>query len=251
MTETAPTEPLQEPSVEKPKPERNWRGYLKEYAIIVVGVLTALGAQQAVETLHDRQRAAQARDSIRSEIVRNLSYMNARKRVEACIGKKLDEVDGLIAASAAGKLPPDPIWIGLPLGLLMLDGKYKAAVQSGSVSLLPTTEQGFYSGLYSEFETYWQQATLEYAAWSDLRVLEKHPPPSPILDWQLRSAMQKARSARWGLSVLRDIAMRDGAAIGIKPGRREWIDPTACLPLHTARAEALKTVRDGAVDEQP
>ena len=45
MTETAPTEPPQEPPVEKPK--RNWRGFLKEYAVIVIGVLTALAAQQA------------------------------------------------------------------------------------------------------------------------------------------------------------------------------------------------------------
>jgi hypothetical protein len=28
------------------KPKRNWRGWLKEYAVIVIGVLTALAAEQ-------------------------------------------------------------------------------------------------------------------------------------------------------------------------------------------------------------
>ena len=52
--------------VHKPKPIRNWREFLKEYAIIVIGVLTALAAEQAVETLHEHGRASQARTSIRA-----------------------------------------------------------------------------------------------------------------------------------------------------------------------------------------
>ena len=38
--------------IHKPKPWHNVREFLKEYAIIVVGVLTALAAEQAVEWLH-------------------------------------------------------------------------------------------------------------------------------------------------------------------------------------------------------
>jgi hypothetical protein len=44
--------------IHKPKSWRGWREFLKEYLIIVVGVLTALGAEQAVEWLHWRQLAA-------------------------------------------------------------------------------------------------------------------------------------------------------------------------------------------------
>jgi len=36
----------------KPKPWHGLREFLKEYVIIVVGVLTALGGEQAVEWLH-------------------------------------------------------------------------------------------------------------------------------------------------------------------------------------------------------
>src|SRR4051812_840457 len=203
--------------IHKPKPIRNWRDFVKEVGIIVLGVCIALAAEQAVETLHERSRAAEARASIHAEIVRNLTYMNLRNANEPCVSRRLDEIDGLIAGSAMGKLPPDPIWVGQARGLIMHDGKYKAATQSGSGSLLSNEEQGIYTDLYAMFDTYWQQAILERAAWSDLRTLEKHPPPSAVLDWQLRSAMQKARNARWSIELTRTVALRDAAQIGVKP----------------------------------
>ena len=111
-----------------------------------------------MEKLHDRARAAEARASIREEITRNLGYMNVREASEACMARRLDEVDGLIAASAAGKLPQDALWIGQPINFIMLDGKYKAATQSGAVSLFGDGEQAAYSSLYALFVTYWEQS---------------------------------------------------------------------------------------------
>lgn len=237
------SEPAPQPAdmkTETPEKLRNWRVYLKEYAVIVIGVLTALAAQQAAEWLNDRHRATEARASIRAEIARNLAYMNVRNANEACVTRRLDEVDGLIAASAAGKALPDPIWIGQALGLIMHDGNYRAATQSGAVSLFPREEQAIYTDLYAMFGTYWQHALQERAAWADLRTLERHPPPSAILDWQLRSAMQRARSARWGLQLTRAVAIRDARQMGVVPARPEAITYSSCLPLNTPRAEALK-----------
>ena len=48
----------------KPKPWHGVREFLKEYLIIVVGVLTALAAEQAVEWLHWRHEAAQAEEEL-------------------------------------------------------------------------------------------------------------------------------------------------------------------------------------------
>ncbi|MBV9062475.1 MAG: hypothetical protein JOY77_06055, partial [Alphaproteobacteria bacterium] len=39
--------------IHKPKPIRNWREFLKEVGIIVLGVSIALGAEQAVEAIHE------------------------------------------------------------------------------------------------------------------------------------------------------------------------------------------------------
>jgi len=232
--------------IHKPKPVHNWREFLKEYAIIVLGVITALLGEQAVEKLHDRARAAEARASIREEIARNLGYMNVREASEACMARRLDEVDGLIAASAAGKLPQDALWIGQPINFIMLDGKYKAATQSGTVSLFGDGEQAAYSSLYALFVTYWEQSQGEMHTWSDLRALEKHPPPSPVLDWQLRSAVQQARVARYGVELSRQVALHDAAGMGVAPARyKNLAMPPACIPLHTPREAALKLVSYG------
>jgi hypothetical protein len=227
--------------IHKPKPVRSWRELFSEIGIIVLGVSIALAAEQAVETLHNRDRAATARANIRAEIATELGRMNAREATEACVARRLDEVDGLIAASAAGKLPPDALWIGQPVAYIMIDGKYRAAVQSGAVSLFGDQEQAAYAGLYAVFVTYWEQVQEEAKAWGDLRTLEKHPAPSPVLDWQLRSAMQRARIARYSVDLSRENALRTATVIGVTPARARSIPmPSPCIPLHTAREKALK-----------
>jgi len=227
--------------IHKPRPWHNLREFAKEYVIIVLGVVTALAGEQLVEKLHDRARAAEARASIREEIARNLGYMEIREASEACMSKRLDEVDGLIADYARGVSPPQTLWIGQPFNTIMLDGEYKAATQSGAVSLFDNAEQAAYSSLYAVFATYWQQSLDEMRAWGDLRTTEKRPPWSPVLDWQLRSAMQQARNARYAIGLSRQVALRDASRTGIAPGH---IDnsrtPPVCVPINTPRAEALK-----------
>jgi len=52
----------------KPKPWHGLREFLKEYLIIVVGVLTALGGEQVVEWLHQRTELREARAALREEV---------------------------------------------------------------------------------------------------------------------------------------------------------------------------------------
>jgi hypothetical protein len=46
--------------IHKPKSWHGWREFLKEHAIIVVGVLTALAAEYSVVWLHDHHAADEA-----------------------------------------------------------------------------------------------------------------------------------------------------------------------------------------------
>ena len=54
--------------IHKAKPWHGLREFLKEYTIIVVGVLTALGAEQGVEWLHWAHKVEDGRAAIRSEL---------------------------------------------------------------------------------------------------------------------------------------------------------------------------------------
>ncbi len=51
----------------KPKSWHGWREFLKEYAIIVVGVATALAAEQAVEWWHWKNQVTESRALIATE----------------------------------------------------------------------------------------------------------------------------------------------------------------------------------------
>jgi hypothetical protein len=64
--------------IHKPKPIHNWREFLKEYAIIVIGVLTALAAEQAVEWLHWQGEVKAARQAIFAEMATNSKFFTSR-----------------------------------------------------------------------------------------------------------------------------------------------------------------------------
>jgi hypothetical protein len=252
MTDAAaqipPLTPLAEPKMEihKPKPIHNWREFLKEYAIIVLGVLTALGLEQMVEAIHDRSRIAQARENIRSEIANNVGLMVTRDQTNGCISRRLNEVDGLIRASAAGKLPAGPIWIGVPFLGAMANSQYTSATQSGAVSLMPNQEQSGYARIYAEFEQYHQSELKEESAWGGLRTLENHPANSPVLDWQLRSAMQEARTARFRMESGERALRSESSRLGITVNNfRPFKQQSVCIPLATARADAENMVVKG------
>ena len=93
--------------IHKPKPFHNWREFFKEYAIIVVGVLTALAAEQAVEAWHWRSQVREAREVIASEMAYNLEGAIWRMRTIDCVERRLDSLAKILdEAARTGKLPP-------------------------------------------------------------------------------------------------------------------------------------------------
>ncbi len=65
--------------IHKPKPFHGWREFLKEYGIIVLGVLTALAFEQVVEMIRDHSRAEETRRNVRAEIVANIGLLQRRE----------------------------------------------------------------------------------------------------------------------------------------------------------------------------
>jgi hypothetical protein len=82
--------------IHKPKPWHSFREFLKEYLIIVVGVLTALGAEQAVEALHNASLAREAQASIDKEIRLDLGRVAYRLQQEPCVEQRLGELTALV-----------------------------------------------------------------------------------------------------------------------------------------------------------
>ena len=82
--------------IHKPKPWHGVREFLKEYVIIVVGVLTALGAEQAVEWLHWRHEVASARQTLRPEYLRIVRLVGVRVAQLPCIAERVDALNDIL-----------------------------------------------------------------------------------------------------------------------------------------------------------
>ena len=67
-----------------PKPLHGWREFAGEVGIIVIGVLIALGAEQVVESSHDRLQVEKMRSRLGSELSNNLINVYERLAIDRC-----------------------------------------------------------------------------------------------------------------------------------------------------------------------
>jgi hypothetical protein len=88
--------------IHKPKPWRGVREFLKEYLIIVVGVLTALAAEAGVEWLHWAHQVDEERAALEACDTQRLAVLSATLQ-------RATESGRLPPIGAIGR-PPNPPW---------------------------------------------------------------------------------------------------------------------------------------------
>src|SRR5215469_14774443 len=124
LPESTPTPSRDTVDIHKPHPWHGWREFLKEYGIIVLGVLTALAGEQAVEHLHDRAQVAEARTAIKGEMQLALQNMRNQAVIGPCSARRADELKAWADSYRAGKpltpggrigrvipqWPPNQVW---------------------------------------------------------------------------------------------------------------------------------------------
>lgn len=89
--------------IHKPKPWHGLREFVKEYLIIVVGVLTALAGEQAVEWLHWRHLANEGERHLASGLQDDLAFAADWLMVEPCLRTRLRSLADELAQ-------PGPVW---------------------------------------------------------------------------------------------------------------------------------------------
>jgi hypothetical protein len=92
--------------IHKPKPWHDWRELAKEVGTIVIGVLIALGAEQAVEWLHWRHEVKVAFAEIRGEMAQSSQKLAFRVAAEPCIARRLDALESVIERVAKHEPAP-------------------------------------------------------------------------------------------------------------------------------------------------
>lgn len=198
------------------RPVNGWSGFLTELVIVVLGVLIALGAQQAVDTWRTNRDIADFRAALQAETADNLEAYRGRMLQNACLSRRLDQLaawqrDWQDGAGAA--LDGE---IGRPLAYSLGFSAWETGATSVAARM-PLKERLAYAGLYDSLESYDKLRYREVEAWQGLFAYDGatrlSPPEVNALRGLILSARSTDRSMRTNWPGIRDEAAR----LGIRP----------------------------------
>ena len=202
--------------VHKPKPWHGLREFLKEYLIIVIGVLTALGAEQVVEDLHWRHAVQAQREALDGEIAHRLTVASTRLIQESCIQSRLKELRIVFERHKAGTPMGLKGPVGTPTVLNGGQGVWATSAGSQAMEHMSAEERQRFGHAFQAYAIMDANLAAEVDTWSELGSLDD----AAILemgDWPaLRAAY--VRASYWDMRnrFYADWVLKNDAA-GQKP----------------------------------
>jgi hypothetical protein len=224
--------------IHRPKPWHGLREFLKEYLIIVVGVLTALAAEGAVEALRHRMEATEAAEAIGGEIVSDITRVEQRDFAHGCVQKRLDELAGIVETAAPDGRIRGPSWIGRPPRYAVETARWEAASQSGRVSLLATARQSRLGFIYTTLRYYYDLNNAEQQTWSRLDGLTGLDRLGPDGKLAIKGEIEQGRFYDSSMHQVAALLLSRAAAEGLRPMNRRDPAWVICLPATTPAAQA-------------
>ena len=230
--------------IHKPKPWRGFREFFKEYLIIVVGVLTALGGEQLVERLHWRHQVEATDERLSAEVRSNLTLAYSRLMSQRCYDQRLAGLSeqlrghGHWRGAAIERRPvpaPETIPPLLSAGIMSSaappvymtwhgiwpDSSWSSALSSGATLHMGQDRAQRYAGLYASFASMGEVQTRETSLGSQLSALAFDRELSePERTHFLEVVGQLSFMNVWMASNSRGVIER-AAAVGIRLGKSE------------------------------
>jgi hypothetical protein len=175
-----------------PKPLHGWRVFAGEVGIIVLGVLIALGAQQAVEELQWQSEIRATEAALQEEIMDSVEVVDERLAVSTCLRIRLAEL-GAKLASSHGEWRGDPMRLGdqnagnsgvlpvayrTPRKYLVIDA-WDTAKTSGILDHMPRERVAAYSEIYTQIAHMQQLSDIERGEVPTLTFLSFDGPLDP------------------------------------------------------------------------
>jgi hypothetical protein len=223
-----------------PKPMHGWREFAGEVGVIVLGVLIALGAEQAIDSVHRRSEAREARSEIEAEVVTDITRIKQRALNADCVDARLNEMDQIIDSENSDGTIRRPSLIGRPPRYAIETMRWDAASQSGRVSLLPSDWQAQFGFLYTVLRYHYQTNTEEEAVWSRLNALSGIERITPEVRFALKQDIAQARFDNASLRQVANIILDRAARAGLHPAKRHDPPFNVCWPTSTSPEMAAK-----------
>jgi len=202
--------------IHKPKPWRGLREFLKEYLIIVIGVLTALGAEQTVQVLHRQGEIAEARRALDDEVGFDLTVFDTRVALRGCMDARLDELSRWRKAFDVG--PPPPLASLPPAipGVVERTAVWRVATGT-AVGEMPFSARVAYGRFYDAVAEGQDRRRRERDLWLDVARYAPATVLSQEQRLQIDSDLAQLRAINRKWDTFAEAIHRYGDGIGAKP----------------------------------
>lgn len=144
----------------KLKPPHGWNAVAWELAIVTLGVLIALGAQQLVDGIHQRNEVAQLVGALRSELADNRSRWEHVRNSDPCTLQRLDVLERWNATAPRGAR------LARAYRLFLWNqhsGAWDLAKTSTTTASIPLRERLLFASLYDAINNWRQMINEENA----------------------------------------------------------------------------------------
>jgi len=221
--------------IHRPKAVRNWREFLGEVGIIVLGVLLALAGEQTVEALHHRSEVHELSEALNVELSQNLAVLKDSAELDACIDQRLGAIDRWsksVAERRPLRLSPD---FGGPPEQIFLSSIWRSA--GAEVGLLPLDKRITYARVYDNFSNVDHIREERCDRWKDLAAFEGAQTLSPQELLQISHDIRDIRKANALLVAnLGMVTERMRTTLALTP-KKDGETPAAAAYLKQRRAQ--------------
>jgi hypothetical protein len=204
-----------------PKPLHGWRAFAGEVAIIVLGVLIALGAEQVVDDWQWHRKVEVVRKSLMGELANDRGRWQVNMIEAPCAIRYLDRLDRWAAAAEASPAPLDSAAEPNGSFFWMHSANWNLATGSQTLDHFPVDEQLAFAALYDGVVH--RQVDIETAAGLSYRVQSLIPLATDAQGRaNLREAVGELKMRIGSLTDNDSYMTRHFDALGVKADRRDF-----------------------------
>jgi hypothetical protein len=175
-----------------------WKSFFIHIATIVIGLLIAVGLEQAVEAMHWHKQVRTARDVLRNELLEADRFYEFRVAVNGCVAHRLSQLNEIVE-SAAQHASVEPVGdLSLHIGQLLTDDAWQSERAAQTLVHFPAAERESYGTIYGQQVDIRNWVNEELGVWAAIRVLQGYPgrlAPSDIT--LIRQNIQVARTLNY------------------------------------------------------
>lgn len=213
-----------------PQRSRDWRAFVRELGVIVLGVFIALGAEQAVTNWLDRNRMRELRAAVDNEIALGLGSWSGRLAQDACVDARLTELARWLQSWRDGRpqrlLGPISAPISGPSGTSVWESRDPALMTQ-----MPLDAKLSYGEIYDSFANNEVQRLDERMTWLALAEFDG----ATVLDHASQMRLQGLITrARWRARNITDNfvgAKSVAQGLGIMPIADKFYSAESFAPL--------------------